>query len=169
METYLTFNKYEKYNLTIFTILIFVFIFMYVSFHCFYKSPLVWKTFLESTNHRRQDIAVLILNVKCCNLISRSENCLSLQNRQLIWYLIKSHFYSSCKMYKLSVWEAYRMDIFKCWWEVSMLSEYFRYLRLWFSGARRVRAQWGLSPYFFLQLFCYSQPVAEQQSNSPEN
>ena len=65
-------------------------------------------------------------------------------------------------MYKLSGWEAYRMDIFKCWWEVSMLSEYFRYLRLWFSGARRVRAQWGLSPYFFLQLFCYSQPVAEQ-------
>ena len=50
-----------------------------------------------------------------------------------------------------------------------MLSEYFRYLRLWFSGARRVRAQWGLSPYFFLQLFCYSQPVAEQQSNSPDS
>ena len=113
METYLTFNKYEKYNLTIFTILIFVFIFMYVSFHCFYKSPLVWKTFIESTNHRRQDIAVLILNVKCCNLISRSENCLSLQNRQLIWYLIKSHFYSSCKMYKLSVWEAYKNGYFQ--------------------------------------------------------
>ena len=68
--------------------------------------------------------------------------------------------HASCQSGKPTI-----MDIFKCWWEVSMLSEYFRYLRLWFSGARRVRAQWGLSPYFFLQLFSYSQPVADQQSN----
>ena len=85
------------------------------------------------------------------------------------WNLIKSLIFilhakcTSCQSGKPTEWIFSNADGYV------MLSEYFRYLRLWFSGARRVRAQWGLSPYFFLQLFCYSQPVAEQQSNSPDS